>query len=151
MATVGVAAAATVVAGVIGGGRRGRARHRDRLDHFDEQTGDTSEGCRDPGCVLGRGDRAESRQARKVGLGGGQADGLDVQALRRGDGVVQRRHAAFVLAVGQQDQHLVLGRRGEVLAGGDDDVVQGGVAVGHDRIDLRGEQRAVGGRRASTP
>ena len=86
------------------------------------------------------------RLARSVS-GGRQADGLDVLTLDGGDGLVERGGAAVVLAVRQQHEHLVLGGRREVLAGGDHDVVERGVAVGHDPVDLLAEQRAVGRRR----
>ena len=78
----GAVGAAIVVAGVASAWR---AVDRSRFHHCGEQAGDAGERRRHAGRVVGRGDRAESREAVDVGLGGRQADGLDVHTLDRGD------------------------------------------------------------------
>ena len=148
-ATLVAVTPALVVAGVVGAGvvdaatvrdrgdRRGCAVDRSQFHHCGgEQAGDTGERCRHAGRIVGRGDRAESRETVDVRLGGRQADGLDVHTLDRGDRVVQRRRAALVLAVRQQHEHPVLDARRELLAGGDHGVVQRSVAAGDDPVDL---------------
>ena len=53
--------------------------------------------------------------------------------------------APLVLAVRQDHEHLVVDGRREVATGTDDHVVQRGVAVDDDRIDLCGERAPIGG------
>ena len=69
---------------------------------------------RHPGRIIRRRDRAEGGEAGEVGLGRGQADRLDADALDCGDRVVECGRAALVLAVRQHDEHLVLDGRREV-------------------------------------
>ena len=131
-----VVVGASVVVGaavVVGGGRRG---HGGRLHHRRQQVGHAGEGRRDAGRVVGRGDPAQGQEAGEVGLRCREADGLDVLTLDGRDGLVQRGGAAIVLAVRQDHEHPALGRRRELLAGGDHGVVQRGVAVGDDPVDL---------------
>ncbi len=129
------------------GGRRGRRGHGGRLDHRGQQVGHAGERRRNAGRVVGRGDPAQGQEAGEVGLRCREADGLDVLTLDGGDGLVQRGGAAIVLAVRQDHEHPALGRRRELLGRGDHGVVQRGVAVGDDPVDLLAQQRPVGRRR----
>ena len=139
-------------------GRRGRGWQCDRrsrrrcadywswLHDCSEQAGDAGESGRHAGGIVGRGHRAEGREAVDIGLGRRQADGLDVRALDCGDGVVQRCGAALVLAIRQEHKHSVFGARRELLASDDHGVVERSVAVGNNSVDLFEERRPVGGR-----
>ncbi len=111
---------------------RGRRRRERRGHDLGQQVRHTGERRRHARRVVGRGDRAEGLERREVGLGGGEADGLDVVALDGRHGRWSVLALPLSLPSDSTTSALLAAAGVKALTGRDHAVVERGVAVGHE-------------------